>query len=980
MKKHNSTPAIRRGSAAFVFGISLILILFLAAGAALAQSSSAVNTKAGTTNFYEIQQQFNDYWKGRTVTKGSGYNLFRRWEWFWEQRVDREGNFPPNDIVVREWNKYSSDHSADNTMGATANWTSMGPDSTKGGYAGLGRVNCIAFHPTNASTFWIGTPSGGIWKTVDFGKNWTTNYNSQPVLGVSDIVIDPNDPQIMYAATGDGDFGSLSALTASGKGDNKSVGVLKSTDGGQTWNPTGLSWEQSFMGLIRVLVMNKVNSSMLLAATTNGIYKTINGGTTFIQKKDGYFIDIAFNPGNPLILYAATCGIRNSNYQIVRSAQIYRSIDGGESWDSVTQFANVGRIKLAVTPQRPEMVEALCTNAINGLDGLKVSTENGLNFTEFLSVNSDCSNNMLNTYTDPSLGSNPCNGQGHYDLCYLINPVNTNERWLGGVNTWKSNDPQGKIWVPKTMWTANSSQNPLNLPVTHADKHWFAFHPLQPGTLFDANDGGIYYTSDGGNNWTDISMRLTIGQLYRIGCSYSNPDLIMGGFQDNGSQQYNSGKWLAPNVIGGDGMECLVDYINPNIKYASYCNGVIKRTTDANWLYDSVSVISRNIPSDNVGAWVTPYIIHPSNPAILYVGYREIFKTINRGDDWTKASTLPAPVAGDETLRTMCISKSRPGLMYAATKFTLFKTTNDWTSQESIALPASNIMLTGIAIHPKRSDTVYITFSGYTAGSKVFRSFNGGRNWENISGTLPNLPVNCIEYQENANDGLYIGTDAGVYFRNSGMTDWMLFSGGLPNVVVTELEIQYMIGKIRAATYGRGVWQSDLYIANGTYQVNAVSIPANAGIVGGGGTFQPGAKANMLAQPGSGWSFDGWYENAAKVSPDKNYTFDVNSSRNLTGKFIVNTGISDTELKSQIRLFPNPTKGIVNISMESRLQNDLAKVVVTGMDGRTVYEALPSRNGEVYSVDLSSCQNGSYLLTIYFKAGGKVTYQVMVKW
>ena len=238
--------------------------------------------------------------------------------------------------------------------------------------------------------------------------------------------------------------------------------------------------------------------------------------------------------------------------------------------------------------------------------------------------------------------------------------------------------------------------------------------------------------------------------------------------------------------------------------------------------------------------------------------------------------------------------------------------------------------------------------------------------------------MNCIEYQENTNDGLYIGTDVGVYYRNAGMSDWVLFSGGLPNAVVTELEIQYMKGVIRAATYGRGLWQSDLYVASGTFQVNAVSLPANAGTVSGGGTYQSGAKVSMNAQPKAGMSFDGWYENGTKVSADKIYEFNISSSRNLVGRFIYGSGVGD-KLAGGIRLYPNPTKGIVNISMERGLRDDLAKVVVTGMDGRVVYDALPVLNGGQFTVDLSSRTAGTYLMTLYFRSGAKLTYSVVVK-
>ncbi|MCK9421540.1 MAG: hypothetical protein M0Q38_02980 [Bacteroidales bacterium] len=948
----------------------VLVILFLLIMIFIGGRTEAQNKPSGkqpALNFFEVRKQFNDYWKDRKITKGLGYKPFRRWEWFWEQRVGRDGAFPSNDVVVREWAKYTTSHTKAPVFGPEANWIPMGPFSTKSGYAGLGRINCIAFHPTNVNTFWVGSPSGGLWKTTDYGQSWTTNFDSSPVLGVSDMVIDPNNPLIMYIATGDGDGGSLHDINATPEGDTKSIGILKSVDGGVTWNPTGLSWKVADVGLIRRLIMNPTNSSMLYAATSDGIYQTIDAGVNWTKQVEGFFTEILFNPGDLSILYAATKEVDST------SGQIFRTTDGGTNWEQTSNFTYACRIKLSVTPQLASLVEAICTNHEGGLEGMYRSTDTGASFSKFFTVLPNCSNNLLNAYPDPQNHDEPCGGQGSYDLFYLINPSNSSERWLGGVNTWKSADA-GQTWRLVNYW---SSELP-EFPTVHADKHWFAFHPLQPGTFLEGNDGGIYYSKNGGTSWTDITGGMQIGQIYRIGNSWTNPEIVIGGFQDNGSQVDSAGTWLAPDVIGGDGMQCLVDYVNPDIKYASYSEGVITRTTDPAW--KNVVTISGNIPGKPKGAWVTPYIIHPKDPKILYAGYQNIYKSEDRGNTWLKISSFPAPdPASDTLLRTIEISASNPQVMYAGPQYSLYRTTDGWASQTEVnsGLPVDSCMITGIAIHPKNPDTLFVSMGGYKQGKKVYRSYDGGANWTNISGTLPNLPVNCIRYQDSANEALYIGTDVGVFFMNTSITDWMNFSKNLPNVVVTDLQIQYMKGKIRAATYGRGLWESDLYVSPGTFQVNAVDIPVTGGDVAGDGIFQPGQIATMTAKPETGWDFKGWYENGNLLSDSSTYELTVNDNHNLVGMFITSTGIND-DLRSKINLFPNPTKGILEVNIRKEALHDLQKVMVVNMEGKAVYESNQAFLKEHFSIDITTHTQGSYIVSFYFKSGGRISYTVVV--
>jgi photosystem II stability/assembly factor-like uncharacterized protein len=746
--------------------------------------------------FQEIQTAFNEYWKDRPIEKGKGYKPFKRWEWYWESRLLPNGEFPSPSITWDEFHKYYSqrNQNAQRSAQSTASWTFSGPSSSNGGYSGLGRINCMAFHPTDANTFWVGTPAGGLWKTTNGGTDWTTSTDNLPVLGVSDIAVHPTNPNILYIATGDGDLGSLSGLTGGADGDTKSIGILKSLDGGATWSTTGLNWSVTNHKLIRRLLINPSNPQILIAAASDGIWRTTDGGTTWSNAQLGYFMDLEYKPGDPTIVYAST-------FDFSGNAKIYRSTNSGLSWSLITSLANVIRINLAVTPNAPSLVDALCANTSSGLAGLWYSSNSGASFSQYFASND--TNNLL----DGSYNASGNGGQGHYDLAYAINPVNYNDFWLGGINTWNSTNG-GLNWNIKTMWNSNNSINPNNVPVVHADKHFIVFHPLVPGTMFECNDGGLYKTTNNGSTWSDLSNGLEISQMYRIGVSQTSQNRVITGLQDNGTKLFYNNLWY--DVTGGDGMDCIIDYSNSSVQYASYANGVIYRTNN---LWNNVVTISENLPGGQIdGAWVTPFVLHPSNPNIIYAGYDKLYKSMDQGDSWTAISGVLD--SNNENIRFMAIAPSNPNTIYAATLKKLYSTTNGGTSWNLI-LDSGTIQnyanLSGLAVDPTNPDKVFITVSGYTAGDKVYMKPGIGQNWINYSGSLPNIPVNCIVYQTGSNEGLYIGTDIGVFYTDGSMTDWIPYQTGLPNVVVTDLEISYYDNKLWAGTFGRGLWKTDLY-------------------------------------------------------------------------------------------------------------------------------------------------------------------------
>lgn len=742
--------------------------------------------KSSSPTLQEFQEAFYGYWKDKPVEKGKGYKQFKRWEWYWEPRILPDGKFPSSSVTWDNYQEYLETHpDANERSGPNPNWTFKGPSTTPGGYNGLGRVNCMGFHPSNPNTFWVGTPAGGLWKTTNGGNSWTTNTDNLPVLGVSDIAIDPSNANIMYIATGDGDLGSLYL-----DGDTKSIGVLKSTNGGNTWSTTGLNWSTTAQKTIRRLLINPSNPQILIAAASDGIWRTTNGGSTWSNVRSGYFMDLEFKPTDPNIVYASTYTAWGGG------AQIYRSINAGSSWSSVATLSDVIRINLAVSLNFPALVDAVCANTQAGLAGLWYSEDSGASFARYFTGHN--ANNLLNS----SFNASGEGGQGHYDLAYALNPNNANDIWLGGVNTWNSTDA-GSLWYLKTMWSPHPSQNPNQTPVVHADKHFIAFHPLQNGTMFDCNDGGIYKTTDGGNSWTDLTNGLGISQIYKIGVAQTISNNIICGLQDNGSREIYDGDWY--EQTGGDGMECIIDYQDADTEYASYANGVIYRTFN---FWEEQTTISENIPGGQPnGAWVTPFVIHPTNPNILYAGYDRLYKTNNQGDTWTAIS----PVLTGDLLRSVAVAPSNPNTIYVATYDTLFLTTNGGNNWFFVPVGIPDTKISYLMVDPTNPQRIYVTLSGYSAGNKVFVSPDSGISWFNYSGSLPNVPVNCITYQKGTNEALYVGTDVGVFYTDGTLADWEPYQTGLPNVVVTELEISYNDSKLWAATFGRGLWNADLY-------------------------------------------------------------------------------------------------------------------------------------------------------------------------
>jgi len=685
-------------------------------------------------------------------------------------RLLKDGSLPSGAFLLHELEQYRLSRQEESLpLVSSGAWAPLGPSSfdppsTNNGSSG--RVNVIRFDPRDSNIIYVGTPDGGLWKSVNAGSSWSPLSDRQPNLGVSDIAIDPNQPKTIYLASGD-------AKVAGMFGDPYSYGVIKTTNGGITWSQTGLGLSIYDKVTVPRLVISPANSNVLLAAVyggnNRGIQKSMDGGVTWTQKDGGSIYDIQFNPTNPSIIYASGYG----NFR--------RSTDGGETWTTITSILpswitnSVSRTAIGVTPADPNTVYLLfVSHNTNRIHSLYRSQDKGLTFQRVFD----------------STAKLPFGDYAEYNLVLAVSQTDPNSLTIGSQILGFSHDG-GKTW------SENSQQTAIDM---HWDNHAFVY--TKTGTLFSGNDGGIYRSDDGGDTWTDHSAGLQITQFYRLSQATERPDLLYGGAQDNGIFRYNTGVWDHP-ASGSDGEECLVDYSDESVVYMCYQNGYLMRTLN------SGDLIRKIAPANN-GAWITPYVLDPQNPHTIYAAYTQIYRSTDRGDHWT---TISPQLANGDNFKSFAVAPSDKNVMYAGTYVRLFKTTNGGTNWQEITAGSQigdTAALTYIAVSPTNPKRLWITLGGFSNHLHVCQSTDGGVTWSNITGTLPNIPANTIAFEPGSSDGLYLGTDVGVFYRDNTTFDWQPYSTGLPSVSVSELEIHAASGSLRAATFGRGVWESPL--------------------------------------------------------------------------------------------------------------------------------------------------------------------------
>jgi photosystem II stability/assembly factor-like uncharacterized protein len=403
-------------------------------------------------------------------------------------------------------------------------------------------------------------------------------------------------------------------------------------------------------------------------------------------------------------------------------------------------------------------------------------------------------------------------GQAWYDLYCRVNPVNPNLVYVGTIDIWRTTDGT----------TFNNITNGYSGGYVHVDQHFLFFHPTDPNTIISCNDGGIWLSTNSGNTFTNLNQNLTLTQFYRIAASPFTPSRILGGTQDNGTQQtYSALNWAA--AYGGDGGEVCFNPFNSNFILGETQNGGIFRTTNGGTTWNSAT--SGITTSENV-AWVAPIIAHPTVDGTFYTARQRVYRSTNNGGAWTAVSPN---VNGSSAVREMAISKSNPSVLYATTGSSIFLSTDGGANfvNKTSGLPGRTI--TSVNIHPADENIALLTFSGFGT-NKVYKTTNMGTTWFSINGNLPDSPVNdgfIYTYDALNPNTYFVATDIGVYLTQDNGTSWVELPNNLPNTVIMHLDYSPSNQMMRAGTHGRGVYEAFIDL---NVPVELLSFTAETGV------------------------------------------------------------------------------------------------------------------------------------------------------
>ena len=653
----------------------------------------------------------------------------------------------------------------------------------------------------------IGAASGGVWRSEDEGDTWAPTFDGYGSLAIGDLDVAPSNPHIVYCGTGEANPGGGS-LTYDG------TGVYRSDDAGLTWRPVGLAGT----GSIGRLLVSATDPDRVLAAAMGtqfangprrGVFLTEDGGATWthtlaIDDETGT-VDLASNPARPNTVFAAT-------WQRVRrrtgrkyhgpGSGLHVSRDGGVTWADITArlpgvMPEPGRISVAVAPSDPDHVYASLVGASGSLELVYASDDGG------------------DTWTSVTLNSVRAVSFDWWFNRVVVDPSDPERLYYVG-------------FVPERIDVARDGAWTELFDGTHVDQHALWIDPANSNRILLGNDGGLYRSDDGGLTHTFVGG-LPITQFYSLAIDASRPRLRFGGTQDNGTRRGDAaaapGSSAWGRILGGDGMTVRVDPVEPNVVYASYQRGKVFRSDDdgANFRY-----IAAGLPPDDRYNWRTPFVLDPSDHRRLYLGGGAVYRSDDRGLTWTPISADLTD--GDQggngitfgTVTTLDVSAADPDVLWAGTDdghvwARRGPLPSDWTDV-SAGLPRR--WVTSVTADPADPATAYVTLSGYRHGEAaghVYATDDLGATWRDISGDLADVPVNDLVVDP-ALGYLYVATDVGVYASTDGGAAWVPLGQGMPAVVTTALAyLDDAPARLVAATYGRGMYSTELGVISGTH-------------------------------------------------------------------------------------------------------------------------------------------------------------------
>jgi photosystem II stability/assembly factor-like uncharacterized protein len=726
-------------------------------------------------NFYTVCDSAEAYFKERDKGKGSGYKPFLRWKFENESKYAPSGNrmvdhFMPYNEYLRI--KKESKPDKQQRLFETGGWKPLGPDNitnVTGHYStGLGRVEFVEIDKNNDQQIYLGSRSGGLWRTSDGGATWSHNTDFLPASGVNAIAANPTN------------FNAV-LINVRNAGNGTSFGVYKSNDGGATFSATNFTpVNVGFGGLgsnfqVYTIQYHPNVPNLVFVGTSQGLYRSTDNLLTWTRQIIGGDVyDVDFHPTNNNIIYIY------DGFNTANKNKVLKSTDMGVTYNGFVDLpgnANA-KIKISISPTCADCVFASSDN------GIWKSTDAGLTYT---------------TIQNP-----PPAGVALWQA--MPNDMDTTKFVSGYVDLFRSED-SGATFNQCTWWSLGSAQNgtgsnqqkfSTSTNYVHADTNYL---DCVNGVFYTCTDGFLSKSTDNGVTWQKLSLSVGIRENYCVGTSQSNQFVSICGSQDNGTSIKNQSGWI--EAYGADGMEGIVLPLNPDYMIGSTQNGGRGRYTDG-----TGAGRTGITPPGQDGSWIAPLFFDPNNQMTVYSLGIKVHKSTDFGTTWTDLGT-PTTLAGN--IDTAAIAENNSNVMVVTNGSAIEISTDGGTTFSNIKNGLPNNSITDVAFDPNDDATIIVTYDSYqNNGQKIYMTHNSGLTWQNITYNLGSMPIYSVVIDHTNDSTIYAGAAVGIYKKTMDATTWTLYNTDLPNVAIEDLEINYGSNTIKAATWGRGLWEYSL--------------------------------------------------------------------------------------------------------------------------------------------------------------------------
>jgi photosystem II stability/assembly factor-like uncharacterized protein len=673
-------------------------------------------------------------------------------------------------------------HAEGQSRSADLPWTVQGPHNIGG------RLNTVALHPNNSEEIWVGASAGGVFRSMDNGDSWEALTDDFGQLPIGCIVFDPLHPDTVYVGTGDPQISGLPHI-----GD----GLYRTVDGGENWVHIGLTAQR----IIPKVVIHPDDPNTIYAATmglpferdfNRGLYRSTDFGVSWEQilniSDESGVIDFVMHKTNPDTLFAAVWPrIRNHQESLIsgNEARIHRSTDGGDTWEELANGlpeTEVCRIGFTQSGENPDRMWAVVISTDYSVEGIYRTDNAG--------------DTWGNVVSAPEQLFGALGGFGWYFAKIRVNPTNDLEMCLLGVDMWVTYDG-GQNWELGTP--------PWWMYEVHADKHDLLY--LNNNEVLLATDGGLYRSTDHFENWTDVD-NIPNTQFYRIALNPHNPGYFTGGAQDNGTTTGNiDGIEDWSRDYGGDGFQAIYDPIDDEIVYYETQNGGL-----AVRIGGFTSGFTGGIGEDDRTNWDSPIIMSAHDNQRMYTGTFRVYRHNSAPfGSWNVISgdLTDGVIFGDNFHNISTVGESRVDeeVIYAGTSDgNVWRSLNSGDDWANITDGLPERYVTNIKTSPEDGLTVYVTHSGYKDNDQtahIHKSTDAGDTWQDITGDMPEHPVNHIEVW---NDSIhFVATDAGVYFTANAGVNWERVGNNMPIIPVFDIEIDTVNHLLVAGTFARSI-------------------------------------------------------------------------------------------------------------------------------------------------------------------------------